>query len=72
MITLCCRSRQGQSPLLRALLIGAGVLLLLAAVGGLCAKCKEHMACCAGEGDECCADDDTEDEPEEGEKGEEH
>ena len=68
-IVMCGRSRRDGSPLLRALLIAAGVLLVLAVAGGLCAKCKEHMACSAGEGDECCAEDeDTDDEQEEGQR----
>ena len=57
-IAMCGRSRRDGAPLLRALLIAAGVLLVLAVAAGLCAKCKEHMACC-GE------DEDTEEEQEE-------
>jgi len=51
------RPRRNGSPVLRALLIAAGVLLALAVAGGLCAKCREHMACCAREDDVTGAED---------------
>ena len=49
--------RRDGSPLLRVLLIVLGVLLVLAVTVGLCAKCREHMACCAEGDDGCCAED---------------
>ncbi len=65
------RPRRNGSPFLRVLLIAAGVLLVLAAAGGLCAKCREHMACSAEGDGECCAEDDDREEQDEEEEVEE-
>ena len=57
------RPKRNGSPVVRALLIALGLLLALAVAGSLCAKCREHMACCPG-GDDVVREEDEDGEEE--------